>query len=82
MSALRQKDNLEGYAKSKLEKKSADMMAANWVNRANSGFNSDLNALSVYWAGGEQQLGSMHKPALARELVTLIAKRYHEKNTT
>ena len=75
-------DNLEAYAKGKLEKKSLDMIAANWVGRKNVGFNSENNALSVYWKGGEQELGYMPKSELARELVTLIAKRYHEKNTT
>jgi len=75
-------DDLEAYAKGKLANKSLDMIAANWVGRADSGFNSDDNALSVYWSNGSQELGSMPKPALARELVALIAKRYHEKNTT
>jgi len=74
-------DNLEEYAKGKLEKKSLDMIAANWVGRDSGGFNSESNALSVYWKGGEQEFGSMPKSELARELVTLIAKRYHEKNT-
>jgi phosphopantothenoylcysteine decarboxylase/phosphopantothenate--cysteine ligase len=75
-------DNLEEYAKSKLKRKSLDMIAANWVGKNSGGFNSDHNALSVYWAGGEQQIASMPKPELARELVALIAKRYHEKNST
>jgi len=75
-------DNLEEYAKGKLSNKSLDMIAANWVGQEGSGFNSDTNALSVYWEDGGQQLATMPKPALARELVKLIAKRYHEKNTT
>jgi len=74
-------DNLEAYAKDKLERKSLDMIAANWIGRESGGFNSDYNALSVYWESGFQELGSMPKPELARELVALIAKRYHEKNT-
>jgi phosphopantothenoylcysteine decarboxylase/phosphopantothenate--cysteine ligase len=74
-------DNLEAYAKGKLERKSLDMIAANWVGRDEGGFNSEYNALSVYWNGGEQEIGSMPKPELARELITLIAKRYYEKNT-
>lgn len=74
-------DNLEEYAKGKLERKSLDMIAANWVGRDSGGFNSESNALSVYWKDGEQEFASMPKPELARELVTLIAKRYHEKNT-
>jgi len=74
-------DNLEAYAKDKLERKSLDMIAANWVGRDSGGFNSELNALSVYWNGGEQEIDSMPKPELARELIALIATRYHEKNT-
>ena len=74
-------DNLEEYAKGKLERKSLDMIAANWVGRDSGGFNSESNALSVYWKDGEQEFASMPKSELARELVTLIAKRYHEKNT-
>lgn len=74
-------DNLETYAKDKLERKSLDMIAANWIGRESGGFNSEDNALSVYWKNGCQELDSMPKPELARELVALIAKRYHEKNT-
>jgi len=74
-------DNLEAYAKDKLERKSLDMIAANWIGRESGGFNSEDNALSVYWENGCQELESMPKPELARELVALIAKRYHEKNT-
>jgi phosphopantothenoylcysteine decarboxylase / phosphopantothenate---cysteine ligase len=74
-------DNLEVYAKDKLERKSLDMIAANWIGRDSGGFNSEYNALSVYWENGFQELESMPKPELARELVALIAKRYHEKNT-
>jgi phosphopantothenoylcysteine decarboxylase/phosphopantothenate--cysteine ligase len=75
-------DALETYAKGKLIDKSLDMIAANWVGQKDSGFNSDLNALSVYWQNGEQLLDSKSKPELARELISLIATRYHEKNTT
>jgi len=75
-------NNLESYAKGKLKRKSLDMIAANLVGGESGGFNSDDNALSVYWKGGEQEIGSMPKPELARELIALIAKRYHEKNTT
>ncbi|PHS73226.1 MAG: bifunctional phosphopantothenoylcysteine decarboxylase/phosphopantothenate--cysteine ligase CoaBC [Cycloclasticus sp.] len=75
-------DNLEKYAKAKLERKSLDMIAANWIGRDTGGFNNDYNALSVFWKNGEQEIHSMPKPEVARELVTLIAKRYHEKNTT
>ncbi len=75
-------DNLEEYARGKLRRKSLDMIAANWVGCEEGGFNSDKNALSVYWGDGEQQIDSMPKQELARELVALIAKRYDEKNTT
>ncbi|ORU91491.1 MAG: phosphopantothenoylcysteine decarboxylase [Cycloclasticus sp. symbiont of Poecilosclerida sp. N] len=75
-------DNLEQNARAKLERKSLDMIAANWVGQSRGGFNSDYNALSVYWKDGGQEIDSMPKPELARKLIALIAKRYHEKNTT
>jgi len=74
-------DDLEKYARSKLEKKSLDMVAANWVGQNNLGFNSDDNALSVYWQGGEKQLEHMPKTMLAHKLIELIAGKYHEKNS-
>jgi phosphopantothenoylcysteine decarboxylase/phosphopantothenate--cysteine ligase len=68
-------DDLEQHAKSKLEEKGIDMIAANWVNRPGLGFDQDENALSVIWPGGGKVLEHARKPQLARQLLQLIAER-------
>ena len=83
-------ENLELNASTKLNNKSLDMIAANRVgkdaNAQDIGFNSEYNALHVFWADGGQVLEHARKTTLARELIKLIAHRYtinrqHEKNT-
>jgi len=83
-------ENLELNASTKLNNKSMDMIAANRVgkdaNAQDIGFNSEYNALHVFWADGGQVLEHARKTTLARELIKLIAHRYtinrkHEKNT-
>ncbi|MGH8078598.1 MAG: phosphopantothenoylcysteine decarboxylase, partial [Lysobacter sp.] len=68
-------DNVEGYARGKLEKKKLDLIAANRVGIAGSGFESDDNALTIYWAGGARSLGPAPKSELADRLLDLIAER-------
>jgi phosphopantothenoylcysteine decarboxylase/phosphopantothenate--cysteine ligase len=63
------------------------MIATNRVGETASGeaigFDSDSNALDVFWAGGHQPLPQAPKSRLARELITLIAENYHaDKNRT
>lgn len=72
--------NLTEYAKSKLERKKLDMIAANLVGE-NQGFAVDDNALHIIWTDGEQTLPLMPKTQLARELMTLIIKRFYAKNS-
>lgn len=67
--------NLEHYARGKLEAKRLDMIAANRVGLPGSGFESDDNALTVFWHGGERQLGPGPKVRIAGELLDLIAER-------
>ena len=67
--------NLEQYARGKLAAKRLDMIAANLVGMAGSGFESDHNALSVFWPGGQRQLGPGPKTRLAGELLDLVATR-------
>ena len=69
-------ERLAEYARGKLAAKSLDMIAANLVGRPGTGFESDDNDLSVFWTGGEKQLGKASKHALARELIALVAERY------
>ena len=68
-------DALEPYARGKLAQKKLDMIAANWVG-AGRGFETERNALQVYWDGGGAELGEAPKAELARQLVALIAERY------
>ncbi len=64
------------YAKGKLERKKLNMIAANDVSDKTIGFNSDNNALTVFWNGGEQTLPTADKQTLARNLLSLVAKRF------
>lgn len=74
-------DHLERHARGKLESKNLDMIAANWVGEraAGGGFDSDINALSLYWPGGEKELPTASKGALARQLIAVVAERFQKK---
>lgn len=67
--------DLEHYAQGKLMRKNLDMIAANWVGRAEGGFDSDLNALQVYWQDGQKTLTMTDKTRLANQLLALIAEK-------
>lgn len=67
-------DQMEHYARGKLVAKGLDLIAANRVGVAGSGFESDDNALTIYWSGGEQALGPAAKTDLARSLLDLIER--------
>ena len=68
--------DLETYARDKLTRKKIDMIAANWVGREQGGFDSEQNALQVFWSDGEQLLAMMDKTVLAEQLLELIAQRF------
>lgn len=74
-------EDLERNARDKLERKLLDMVAANLVGGEGTGFDSDENALSVFWAGGGRELARAPKERLARELVALVGERYRAKNS-
>lgn len=74
--------DVENYARSKLQSKGLDMIAANQVGLSEGGFDSDQNALTVFWSGGEQHLNMTDKQTLAKQLLALIIEKYHEKNPT
>jgi len=77
-------NNVEEYAVGKLQAKSLDMIAANKIGQHQDGsamgFESEQNALSVYWQGGQKEFPLMQKSKLARQLVTLIAERLAKIN--
>ena len=66
-------DNLIANARSKLERKSLDMIAANIVGVEGVGFDSNDNELHVLWNGGEARLARAPKVAIARQLIALVA---------
>lgn len=66
--------DIEHYARGKLDAKRIDMICANRVGIAGSGFESDDNALAVFWANGEAAIGPAPKRAVAAALLDLIDK--------
>jgi phosphopantothenoylcysteine decarboxylase / phosphopantothenate---cysteine ligase len=70
-------ENVERNALAKLTGKNLDMIAANQVGES-IGFDKDDNALTVYWSDGKRELSLTSKAALARQLVALIAERFHQ----
>ena len=68
-------DNVAGYARGKLQRKRLDLICANQVGVAGTGFESDDNALLVIDADDERALGPAPKRALAGQLLDLIAER-------
>ena len=72
--------DLEHYARAKLQQKNIEMIAANLVGasatKTAGTFNSDTNELNVFWQGGDLKLELGSKTKLARQLIALIAQRY------
>ena len=71
--------DVERYALDKMARKKLDMIAANDVAREGQGFNSDDNALTVFWPGGRQELPLARKTEVARHLLALIIKKYQHE---
>jgi phosphopantothenoylcysteine decarboxylase/phosphopantothenate--cysteine ligase len=69
-------ENLEQNARGKLQHKNLDMIAANRVGSAGSGFEADFNQLEVYWRDGGQSIEHAGKAEVAKQLIDLIAERY------
>ncbi|GLQ97731.1 bifunctional phosphopantothenoylcysteine decarboxylase/phosphopantothenate--cysteine ligase CoaBC [Dyella mobilis] len=67
--------NVESYARDKLQRKGLDVIAANQVGDG-LGFETADNALTLYWAGGVAELPRADKTALARQLIEHVAARY------
>jgi len=68
-------EDVAANARTKLAGKRIDLIAANRVGVAGSGFESDHNALVVYWTDGERALGPAPKTDLAEALLDLILER-------
>jgi phosphopantothenoylcysteine decarboxylase/phosphopantothenate--cysteine ligase len=68
-------EKLREHALQKLEQKKLDMIIANQVGRG-VGFDSDHNAVDVYWRNGERSFPLADKVQLAASLVEFIAEQY------
>jgi len=72
--------NVEQYARQKLQRKNLDLICANDVSLAEQGFNSDNNALHLFWPEGDKSLPLSDKIRLSHALIDEIVHRYEEKN--
>lgn len=70
--------NVEQYAKDKLQRKNLDMICANDVSGGQV-FNSEQNELQLFWQNGQERLTLKHKSDLAKQLVDKIIVRYKWK---
>jgi len=75
-------ERLEENARIKLEKKSLDLIAANWVGSEQGGFDSHENALTVLWQNGGVELPMAPKEKIARLLIDIVAERFDAKDST
>ena len=66
------------HAREKRSRKRIDMICANRVGVPGSGFEADDNALLVIDGAGEHALGPASKPALARDLLAIVAARLED----
>nr|WP_136252792.1 bifunctional phosphopantothenoylcysteine decarboxylase/phosphopantothenate--cysteine ligase CoaBC [Ningiella ruwaisensis] len=65
--------DVEAYARTKLEDKKLNMIAANDVSQADIGFNSDQNALLVITKDNTRKLAKASKDSLARDLLKIVS---------
>ncbi|MFT5163524.1 MAG: phosphopantothenoylcysteine decarboxylase/phosphopantothenate--cysteine ligase [Alteromonadaceae bacterium] len=77
--------NIEAYAKGKMQRKKLDIICANNVATAGQGFNADANALSVFYRNDDNgdditstELPLADKKVLARTLVELITHQFKQ----
>ena len=68
-------EKLREYALAKMERKRLDMIVANLVGR-DKVFQSDHNAVEIFWPGGEQSMPEADKRDLARDIVDVVVARY------
>ncbi|AFJ97639.1 bifunctional phosphopantothenoylcysteine decarboxylase/phosphopantothenate--cysteine ligase CoaBC [Cronobacter sakazakii] len=73
-------NNVEEYARQKRQRKNLDLICANDVSQAGHGFNSDTNALHLFWQKGDKVLPLERKALLGQRLLDEIVTRYDEKN--
>jgi phosphopantothenoylcysteine decarboxylase/phosphopantothenate--cysteine ligase len=71
---------MEAYARRKLQEKHLDMIAANLIGSPDSGFASDTNRMTLYYADGSQEvLNLMDKLAVAHLILDRTVARLNER---
>jgi len=70
--------DVERYATDKMQRKHLNMIVANDVSVPGLGFNSDQNAVTVFWPQGQVAIGPDSKQAIAERLVALIGQHSHK----
>jgi phosphopantothenoylcysteine decarboxylase/phosphopantothenate--cysteine ligase len=75
-------EDLQLRARGKLRSKGLDMVAANLVGVEDIGFETDDNALTVLWDGGQHEIPKASKLVAARELLQLVSDRIGEKKSS
>ncbi|VFM98318.1 MAG: phosphopantothenoylcysteine decarboxylase / phosphopantothenate--cysteine ligase [Candidatus Kentron sp. G] len=68
--------DVERNAQEKFRRKSLDMIAANHVGGTEVGFETEENALGVYWGDGGAEIARAPKWQVAHRLLSLVAQRY------
>ena len=74
-------EQVDDYARSKLERKKLDMIIANRVGD-DCGFDTDDNAVNVLWPDGNKRFPTARKSELARDLIELVAQRFYAARGT
>ncbi|MBF0750715.1 MULTISPECIES: bifunctional phosphopantothenoylcysteine decarboxylase/phosphopantothenate--cysteine ligase CoaBC [unclassified Pasteurella] len=69
--------NVDDYAKDKLQRKNLDMICANDVSGGQV-FNAEENMLHLFWKSGEKLLSLKSKKELATDLVNEIIEQYRK----
>jgi len=67
--------DVEAYARKKLDKKALDVIVANDVSSSDIGFNADDNAVLFITAQSTQAIPKMNKRELAEELIARLSKQ-------
>ncbi|MEJ2764474.1 bifunctional phosphopantothenoylcysteine decarboxylase/phosphopantothenate--cysteine ligase CoaBC [Photobacterium sp. MCCC 1A19761] len=68
------------YARSKLSRKNLDLICANDVSVQEQGFNSDHNALHLFWPQGDKALPLASKHAIGEQLIDEILTLYRQQH--
>lgn len=69
--------DVEHYARDKMQRKNLAMIAANDVAQSGQGFNAEDNALTVFWPQGSAQIALASKQDVAAQLLQLIASQFN-----